>query len=140
MDKISYPIVITAIDQEDGGGFVAYVPDLRGCMSDGATHEEAARNIVDAIREWIDEAEESGIPVPQPGDYARAAAEAWNQLAEVVKSQDKIIQELEGDLTNLRRRTARILESYCVEEDRWETSTRATSQVIANLCLERSFN
>ena len=36
----------------DGGGFVAFVLGLHGCMSDGETREEAA----DVISEWIDEA------------------------------------------------------------------------------------
>ena len=36
----------------DGGGFVAFMPGLPGCISDGETREEAA----DAISEWIDEA------------------------------------------------------------------------------------
>jgi antitoxin HicB len=54
-----YPIVIEPLSKEDGGGFVAIVPDLPGCMSDGETREEAARNVADAIISWIDEATHS---------------------------------------------------------------------------------
>ena len=32
-----------------GGGFLAFVPDLPGCMPDGATYEQAAHTIVGAI-------------------------------------------------------------------------------------------
>ena len=49
-----YRIVIEPLPPEDGGGFVAYVPDLPGCMSDGETREEAAHNISDAIECWIE--------------------------------------------------------------------------------------
>jgi antitoxin HicB len=54
--KREYPVVIEPLAPEDGGGFLATVPDLPGCMSDGETREEAARNISDAIRAWVEEA------------------------------------------------------------------------------------
>ena len=41
---------------KDGGGYLAIVPDLPGCMSDGETRELAARNVADAIEAWIEEA------------------------------------------------------------------------------------
>jgi predicted RNase H-like HicB family nuclease len=40
-----YPVLITPLSAEDGGGYLATVPDLPGCMSDGATREEAAHNV-----------------------------------------------------------------------------------------------
>jgi antitoxin HicB len=58
--------VIEPLPPEDGGGFVAYVPDLPGCMSDGATREEAARNVSDAIECWIEEAKRLGRAIPAP--------------------------------------------------------------------------
>ena len=39
-EKMRYPVVIEPLAPEDGGGFVATVPDLPGCMSDGETPEE----------------------------------------------------------------------------------------------------
>ena len=50
---MTYAIVITKLSEEDGGGFLGLVPDLPGCMSDGATEEEALANIQDAIREYL---------------------------------------------------------------------------------------
>ena len=64
-----YRIVIEPLSAEDGGGFVAYVPDLPGCMSDGGTPEEAAHNVQDAINCWIEAAKEMNRPDPAP--YAR---------------------------------------------------------------------
>ena len=49
-----YRIVIEPLPPEDGGGFVAYVPDLPGCMSDGATPADALRNVQEAITSWIE--------------------------------------------------------------------------------------
>jgi predicted RNase H-like HicB family nuclease len=35
------------------GGFIAECPALPGCVTDGATREEALRNINDAIADWL---------------------------------------------------------------------------------------
>jgi predicted RNase H-like HicB family nuclease len=61
-----YPVLITPLSSEDGGGYLATVPDLPGCMSDGATLEEAAHNVDLAILEWIDEARRLGREIPLP--------------------------------------------------------------------------
>lgn len=51
--------VLLKPDKEDGG-YVALVPSLPGCMSEGDTVEEALANIKDAIRLYL-ESEELGI-------------------------------------------------------------------------------
>ena len=66
MSKADYSIVIERLPKAEGGGFVAYVPDLPGCMSDGATDVEALENVHDAIDAWIDQARRMGRPVPRP--------------------------------------------------------------------------
>ncbi|WP_306557882.1 type II toxin-antitoxin system HicB family antitoxin [Bradyrhizobium sp. DASA03005] len=35
-ERAHYKIIIEPLSEEDGGGIVATVPDLPGCMSDGA--------------------------------------------------------------------------------------------------------
>ena len=66
MTPFSYPIIIEPLSQEDGGGFMAIVPDLPGCMSDGETPAEAAENVQDAIATWIEAAHDVGHAVPPP--------------------------------------------------------------------------
>lgn len=61
-----YPITIHPLPEEDGGGFLATVPDLPGCIADGATVEEALHDIVGAINAWIKTAIEFGDPIPKP--------------------------------------------------------------------------
>ncbi|MGD0410715.1 MAG: type II toxin-antitoxin system HicB family antitoxin [Verrucomicrobiota bacterium] len=46
--------------------FVAEVPELPGCMADGATYEEAVANAQEVIREWIETANAIGRPIPEP--------------------------------------------------------------------------
>ncbi len=66
MADLDYPVLIEPLPAEDGGGFVATVPDLPGCMSDGETPEEALANVRDAVAAWIEEARALGRAVPQP--------------------------------------------------------------------------
>lgn len=66
MKTFEYAIIIEPLSKEDGGGFLATVPDLPGCMSDGETPEEAAHNVQDAIMCWLEAAAEDDRPVPQP--------------------------------------------------------------------------
>lgn len=51
---------------EDDQAFVAEVPELAGCMADGANYREALENVEVIIQEWIEAAQELGRPIPQP--------------------------------------------------------------------------
>lgn len=66
MNVHRYEVVIRPLAAEDGEGYVATVPDLPGCKSDGETPQEALTNAYDAICCWIEGAEEMGRPVPEP--------------------------------------------------------------------------
>ena len=61
-----YRINLRPLAASDGGGWVAEVPQLPGCMSDGETPQQAVENVMDAIACWIEAAEEDGRPVPAP--------------------------------------------------------------------------
>ena len=63
---IDYSVIIEPLPSSEGGGFLAIVPDLPGCMSDGETWEMAARNIEDAIASWVEEAMALGREAPPP--------------------------------------------------------------------------
>lgn len=66
MNTTDYAIIVEALPAEDGGGFIATVPDLPGCMSDGETPQEALLNVQDAIKAWIEAAQDMGHTVPLP--------------------------------------------------------------------------
>ena len=51
---------------DDDNAFIVEVPELPGCMADGATVEEAIKNSELIIKEWIEIAVERGIEVPEP--------------------------------------------------------------------------
>jgi len=47
------------IEKDEAGYFVADVPALQGCLSQGRTKDEAVRNIQSAVEGWL-EVMESG--------------------------------------------------------------------------------
>jgi predicted RNase H-like HicB family nuclease len=62
---------------EDGGSnYSAYVPDLPGCVSTGATREEVVRNIREAITGHLRAMRADGDPLPTP-------VETWAEVVEV---------------------------------------------------------
>lgn len=42
------------LEPADEGGFTAYVPSLRGCISEGDSKEEALENIKEAIELYLE--------------------------------------------------------------------------------------
>jgi predicted RNase H-like HicB family nuclease len=57
--------VIIYWSQADGA-FIAEVPELPGCMADGATKAKALVAVERVAREWIETARELGREIPQP--------------------------------------------------------------------------
>lgn len=51
---------------EVDNAFIAEVPELPGCMSDGATYQEALANAEIVVAEWIETAKQIGRAIPEP--------------------------------------------------------------------------
>lgn len=69
---LPYRVVVEPLSPQDGGGYLATVPDLPGCMSDGETPAEAIANVEDAAKDWLAEARRLGWPVPEAVFHAAA--------------------------------------------------------------------
>jgi predicted RNase H-like HicB family nuclease len=54
------------IEQDEDGVFVAEVPSLPGCVSQGETRAEALENVREAIAVYLESLEAHGEPVPPP--------------------------------------------------------------------------
>ena len=52
------------LGQERDGGFVASVPALPGCVSQGDNRAEALRNIREAVELYVEDCRDAGDPVP----------------------------------------------------------------------------
>ena len=58
---------------EEDNAYIAEVPELAGCMADGATAKDALRNVEQIIQEWIETAQELGRSIPAPKGRLRYA-------------------------------------------------------------------
>ena len=67
-----YPLVVYW-SREDGC-FLVEVPDLPGCLADGATQTEAVANAQVIIAEWLETAQELRRPIPAPRPRLRIAS------------------------------------------------------------------
>ena len=59
-----YDVIIYWSGEDEA--FLAEVPELPGCMADGATYAEAVANVEVVIHEWIEAAKELGREIPEP--------------------------------------------------------------------------
>ncbi len=61
---IRYEVIIYWSDEDQA--FIAEVPELPGCVSDGATYQDALANVEVVIQEWIETARKLGRTIPEP--------------------------------------------------------------------------
>jgi predicted RNase H-like HicB family nuclease len=54
---------IVSLDRDEDGVWVAECPSIPGCVSQGATRDEAVENIRDAIRGCLEVRAELGLPL-----------------------------------------------------------------------------
>ena len=52
------------IEQDEDGVFVAEVPALPGCVSQGKTRSEAVANVVEAIAAYLESLRKHDEPIP----------------------------------------------------------------------------
>ena len=56
--------------------FIAAVPELPGCLADGATYEAALKAIEEEVGIWLETARIEGWKIPEPKIFKTAAAVA----------------------------------------------------------------
>ena len=54
------------IQQDEDDVFVAEVPSLPGCVSQGKTRDEAVANVREAMAAYVESLEEHNEPIPPP--------------------------------------------------------------------------
>jgi antitoxin HicB len=106
---MQYALVIRQLNEEDGGGYEAFFPDLPGCMADGESPSEAAANALDALDCWLSVQNERGAPIPEPESAAVAGHEYVTGLLEEI---DRLRSEL--DAAKAEARSARRFTSYAL--------------------------
>ena len=64
--KPEYRYEVIIYWSEEDQAFLTEVPELPGCMADGATYADAVSNVEVVIGEWIETAQRLGRPIPEP--------------------------------------------------------------------------
>ncbi|NCW28014.1 MAG: type II toxin-antitoxin system HicB family antitoxin [Verrucomicrobia bacterium] len=54
---------VTTLQQDEDGFWVAECPAIPGCVSQGATREEASKNLKDAMKACLEVRKEMGMPL-----------------------------------------------------------------------------
>ena len=62
--------------EKGDNNYSAYLPDLPGCVTTGATVEELKHNMQEAIELHLEGLREDGLPIPEPSevDFIEVAA------------------------------------------------------------------
>lgn len=83
--QIEYAIMVEPLGAADGGGWLATVPALPGCMGDGETREDALADAESAIIDWQDAARQLGRDVPSPASLGQWRQRVPRSLHEKLK-------------------------------------------------------
>ncbi len=67
-NELPYPVLVFYSDEDEG--YIATVPDLKGCSAFGNTPDETLKEIKTAMELWIQTCKESGEPLPEPSKMA----------------------------------------------------------------------
>ena len=54
---------VITITQDEDGMYIAECPSIPGCVSQGATEQEAEKNIQEAIKDCLEVRAEKGMPL-----------------------------------------------------------------------------
>jgi len=113
--NLSYPVQLTHQCDDDDEYWIAEVLDLPGCVSDGATPDEAVENVEDAKHLWIETQIEDGLEVPEPthtsgysGKFLlRLPRTLHRRLAEQAKREDVSLNQSVVNMLSDANATAR---------------------------------
>ncbi len=98
-EYLALPYTISIVpDRDDDGntGYVAEVAELPGCISQGATIEEAAAGVRDAMLGWLSVAIDDGIEIPEPRDPASYSGRLLLRIPRSLHAELARQAELEG--------------------------------------------
>jgi predicted RNase H-like HicB family nuclease len=74
-------------------GYLASVPDLPGCVTGGATPEEAVEMLQEAMAAWLESVLLRGLPVPDPAAPVAEARYSGNLRVRMPKSLHRRLAE-----------------------------------------------
>lgn len=77
MNRVSYPAVF---ETDDAGGYGVVFPDLPGCVTQGATLEDAHANALEALELHLEGMIQDGEGLPEPSPIATVKGDPESQV------------------------------------------------------------
>lgn len=99
-----YSINVSPIPTDEGGGYLVSIPDLPGCIADGATINEAIAEAGDAFKAWVmAEQQDNNGQLPKPKTYSgqfvqRIPKSLHRQLAKRAETEGVSLNQLSTTL------------------------------------------
>lgn len=94
--ELPHPITLKYFKDEFNEYYIAKIPMLKGCMSDGKTVKEALENIIDAKVSWICTLLEHSENIPEPKNKVEIISilppYTENEIEEMNKSYEKMVE------------------------------------------------
>lgn len=133
IDTGQYSVFVEPLSDEDGGGFVARVRDLPGCMGDGETKAEAIADVEKAMVEWTTAWVEMGRDIPEPGAFLKKAQKRRDRELELLRSLLARLRENEEALESLEVRVDAIEQDvqFLIEMNE-EAQARERFEILTN--------
>jgi antitoxin HicB len=88
-----YAIIVEPLNEADGGGWLASVPALPGCIGDGETPEAAMADAQAAMAEWKAAAKALGRDVPGPtatGQWRQRVPKSLHEKLKIVAAREGV--------------------------------------------------
>lgn len=123
MDVRDYFATILPLPEEDGGGFVAYLPDLPGCIGDGDTPETALDDVYTAAEAWMDAQVALGREIPAPNRAIDEARDRQTALIRALQTALSMLDQSEGRISDLEHRVHHLI--ALMNDDRKSMSLNA---------------
>ncbi len=112
--------------RDEDGDWIVEVPDLPGCIADGATIAEAFKNSQAAMRSWIESRLEAGLAVPEPREAAGYSGRLLLRMPK--RLHQRLVEEAEAEDSSLNQYIVSLLsESSGAEQERRATRRRVES-------------
>jgi antitoxin HicB len=105
MIESTYPILLLKLPDNEGGGYVAYAPDLEGCKSNGESPDAAVASLLAAIRALRAHMTEEGKPAPEPFSSSDKAQRMREEMLSIIREQEKMLKE---EVVNLRKELSEV--------------------------------
>jgi antitoxin HicB len=117
--RVQYPVLLHQVKEGNRTLYVAEYPDLPGCMSHGATANEALKNAEGAKRLWIRSRLEDRQPIPEPTEVVDFSGKFLVRMPKVLH-RGLVQQAAQHGVSLNQYAVARLAETAAVDQIRAE--------------------